>query len=239
MATSTGRRTDGRQSRWDRHNRDRRQHLIESAIAEIEAGVPGADVHVQQIAARAGVGRTVVYRHFDDRADLDRAVTTEVVETLSQSLIEAVSLNGTVPDIVRRVVGIYVQWAVDHPALHLMVSQGNGLGGTPLEAGLGRISGQVLELLTYVVEALGLKPTEDQRSALDPLAFGLVGAVFGAVRRWASADGAKPPPEVLVDLVADSVWFLISGYAAQLGLVLQRDQPVEDVLLAATAEPVT
>ena len=237
MATSAERRTDGRQSRWERHNRDRRRHLIEAAIAEVESAPPGADVHVQQIAERAGVGRTVVYRHFDDRADLDRAVTTEIVDRLANTLVDAVTLEGTVPDIVRRVVGIYVQWATEHPPLHHLVIQGGGSGGSPLEEGMGRIAGQVHELLVYAVEVLGLELSDDERAALDYLAFGLVGAVFGAVRRWADAGPQRPSAEVLIDLVADSVWFLISGHAAQLGLQLDRDQPVDDVLLAALAEP--
>lgn len=240
MATSAKRRVDGRQSRWDSHNAERRRHLIEAAVAEIESAPPGTDVHVQHIAARAGVGRTVVYRHFEDRADLDRAVTTEIVDGLAERLIAEVTLDGTVPDIVRRVVGSYVEWASGHPPLHHLVIQGNGSGGSPLEAGMGRIAGQVQELLSYAIEVLGLELSDDERGALDPLAFGLVGAVFGAVRRWSGSDPEqRPSAEVLVDLVADSVWFLISGHAAHLGLVLDRDQPVEEVLLGALAEPAT
>ncbi|GGF36264.1 TetR family transcriptional regulator [Marmoricola endophyticus] len=238
MATSADRRVDGRQSRWDRHNAERRQHLIDAAVAEIEASPPGSEIHVHQIAARAGVGRTVVYRHFDDRADLDRAVTAEIVDGLAERLVAEVTLDGTIPDIVRRVVGSYVEWASGHPPLHMLVIQGSGAGGSPLEEGMGRIAGQVHELLGYAIEVLGLDASDDELAALDSLAYGLVGAVFGAVRRWSGSDPeSRPAPDVLVGLVADSVWFLISGHAAHLGLVLDRDQPVEEVLLGALSEP--
>lgn len=237
MATSTDARPDGRQSRWNRHNAQRRQHLIDAAIAEIEAAEPGAEVHVQQIAQRAGVGRTVVYRHFDDRADLDRAVQTDVVDGLSGNLVDAVTLDGTVPDIIRRVVGTYVEWAVTHPSLHQLALRDSGADGSgPLQEGLGRIAGQVREVIEYAVEALRLEVSGDQRAALEPLVFGLVGAVFGAVRRWAASAFREPSADVLVELVTDSVWFLIAGHAGSLGLELRRDQAVEDLLLAAVAE---
>ncbi len=70
---------DGRQARWDKHNQARRQAILDAALAVVEAGAPGAEFHVQQIADRAGLSRTVVYRHFADRADLDQAVQTEML----------------------------------------------------------------------------------------------------------------------------------------------------------------
>jgi AcrR family transcriptional regulator len=231
MKTSETPRPDGRQSRWDGHNAERRQHLIDAAISEIEAGEPGAEVHVHQIAKRAGVGRTVVYRHFDDRADLDRAVQTEVVDRLSGTLVEAVSLEGTIPDIIGRVVGLYVDWAVAHPALHQLTLQDASSG--PLEDGVSRIAGQVREVITYAVDLLALDLTDEQRGALDPLVFGLVGAVFGAVRRWATLPERTPSAATLVELVTDSVWFLLAGHARALGLELDRDQQVQDLLLSA------
>ena len=75
-------RPDGRQARWDRHNQERRQRILDAAIAVVESGEPGAEVHVQQIAEQAGLSRTVVYRHFADRSDLDRAVQTAIVDDL-------------------------------------------------------------------------------------------------------------------------------------------------------------
>ena len=70
--------TDGRQLRWDSHNQARRQHILDAAIDVLADSEPGAEVHVQQIADRAGLSRTVVYRHFADRADLDKIPATSL-----------------------------------------------------------------------------------------------------------------------------------------------------------------
>ena len=73
-------RRDGRQARWERHNQQRRRQIIDAAIEVIEEAGPGGELHVQQIATRAGVNRTVVYRYFEDRADLDRPDPIEVAQ---------------------------------------------------------------------------------------------------------------------------------------------------------------
>lgn len=229
-----GGRQDGRQARWDRHNQERRQQILDAAIAVVEAHEPGAEVHVQQIAERAGLSRTVVYRHFSDRADLDRAVQTAIVDDLSGELLPAVTLDGTIPQIIERIVSTYVSWAVAHPALHRLAEQDSSADGTgPLQQGIERIAHQVVELISTAVELLGVEMSQDESDAVDPLVFGLVGAVFSAVRRWMARPERTPSAPVLVSLVTDSVWFILDGHARSLGLSLHRDQPVEELLAAA------
>ncbi|GAA2003873.1 MULTISPECIES: TetR/AcrR family transcriptional regulator [Nocardioides] len=236
MASTERGRPDGRQARWDRHNQERRQQIIDAALAVIEAGEPGAEVHVQQYAEQAGLSRTVIYRHFADRADLDRAVQTAIVEGLAAELLPAVTLDGTIPEIVGRVVRTYVDWATTHPALHHVAEQDTSLDGSgPLQQGIERIAAQVVEVITTAVDLLDLEVSEDERAALDPLVFGLVGAVFGAVRRWMAKPEQTPPAPLLVALTTDSVWFILQGHARSLGLELRSDQPIEQLLEQASA----
>lgn len=233
-----GKAPDGRQARWDEHNQTRRQQIIDAAVEVIEAGEPGAEVHVQQIAQRAGLSRTVIYRHFDDRGDLDRAVQVDILDGLWARLLPAVSLDGTVPHIIERVVSTYVGWAVDHPALHKLAEQDVSADGTgPLAQGIERIARQVSELITVALDLLDAKATDDERAAIDPLVFGLVGAVFGAVRRWMSMPVREPAAPVVIQLVTRSVWHLLNGHAADLGITLDPDQPVEDLLRLEEGTP--
>ncbi|MEV7431324.1 MULTISPECIES: TetR/AcrR family transcriptional regulator [unclassified Nocardioides] len=234
MSSSEQERPDGRQARWDRHNQQRRQQILDAAIAVIEAGEPGAEFHVQQIAERAGLNRTVVYRHFADRSDLDRAVQVEILDGLWAELLPSVTLDGTIPQIVERIVATYVGWAVAHPALHRVAEQEADVTG-PLQQGLERIAGQVCELITTAVELLGLEVSEDERAAIDPLVFGLVGAVFGAVRRWVARPERVPAAPKMVELVTRSVWFTLEGHGRALGIELDPRQPVEELLAAAVA----
>lgn len=231
-------RPDGRQARWDAHNQERRRRILDAAIAVVEAHEPGAEVHVQQIAARAGLSRTVVYRHFSDRADLDRAVQETVLEGLWAELLPSITLDGTIPQIIERVVATYVGWTVAHPALHRMAEQDAvGSGPGPLEQGLARIAEQVVALITTAVGILDLELDDDQQAALDPLVFGLVGAVFSAVRRWIARPVREPAAPKLVELVTRSVWFTVQGHARGLGIELRARQPVEELLTGAGASP--
>jgi AcrR family transcriptional regulator len=231
MAVSKG---DGRQARWDRHNQTRRQVILDAAIAVLEESEAGAEVHVQAIADRAGLGRTVVYRHFSDRADLDAGVQGEILELLRGVLVPVLSFEGPPIDIIRRVVSTYVGWAADHPALHEFAQQDPpGPGPGQMERAIRQIAGQIEDLIQVGVEVLHVQFREDEVAALDPLVFGLVGAVFTSTRRWLARPERTPELDVFVELVTEAVWLQIQGMASARGVVIDPDVPVEQLLEAA------
>ena len=226
--------TDGRQLRWDGHNQARRQHILDAAVAVYEATDPGTEVHVAQIAEQAGLSRTVVYRHFADRADLDAAVQGRTLELLRTVLVPALSFEGTPVDIIARIVSAYVGWASEHPALHELAQQdppGPGVG--QMEQAVALIAGQIEDLINVGVEVLGVRLDEDEAVALDPLVFGLVGAVFTSTRRWLSRPERRPDRERFAELVTEAIWFQIAGLARARGVELDPDLPVEHLLDAA------
>ena len=227
MATNATAGRDGRQQRWAKHNEERRQQIIDAAIAVVEENEPAAEFHVQQIAERAGLNRTVVYRHFADRADLDRAIQTEILDELIDLLLPAVALDGTINEIITRIVSAYVEWTETHPALHRFAE---AQSGTTLEMGMSKIAASLVEVLEAAVELLGVELSDDEKAAIDPLAHGLVGAVLGAVRRWVTREPREPSSERVSALLAESVWYLIDGHARRFGLELDPDVPVEELL---------
>lgn len=220
---------DGRQERWRQHNLDRRQRIIAAAVEVIEDSGAGADVHVQQIAERAGLSRSVVYRHFEDRADLDRAVQEAIVEDIASRLIPSMNLRGTGPEIVERIVGTYVAWAAAHPALHRAADHETDDLSGPLEKGLEQIASQASVVIGAAVLALGAEPTDEEAASLDPLVYGLVGAVFASVRRWLHRPERVLSQERLARMVSQSVWFVIAGHAAELGIVIAADQRLDEL----------
>jgi len=237
-ATPQGDRSDGRQARWSQHNEERRRQIIDAAIAEIEAGEPGAELRVQAIARRAGLSRTVVYRHFEDRGDLDRAVQQQILDSLWADLLPAVRLDGTAPQIVRRIIGTYIRWSVAHPALHLAADHdAEGETDGPLQHGMEQLAGQIAGVLGTAVIALGGSPSEEEAAALDPLVFGLVGAVFGAVRRWLTRSDRQLPASALEGLISQSVWFVIEGHARTMGLRIDPDLPLDRLLASEPDRP--
>lgn len=238
MADDGSGRSDGRQARWKRHNEERRRQILDAAIAVLEENEPGAELHVQDIAVRAGLSRTVVYRHFADRDDLDRALQEAILDGLWSQLLPAVTLTGTVPDIIRRIVRVYVDWAVAHPALHHAADHDADDGG-PLQQGMEQIATLIAEVIGAVAMSLEVDPTADEIAALDPLVFGLVGAVFGAVRRWLTRADRQLTADALVDLTSRSVWFVIDGHARSMGVVIDPDLPIEQLIASDSLQPTT
>lgn len=225
-----GTRGDGRQARWSGHNEQRRREILDAAIAEIEHNGPGAELHVRAIAARAGLSRTVVYRHFEDRADLDRAVQQRIIDGLWAELLPAVSLNGTAPEIIRRIISTYVEWSVAHPALHLAADHDPDGRDGPLQLAMEQLASEIATVVGTAAIALGADPDAEPVAALDPLVFGLVGSVFGAVRRWLTRSDRHLSADSLVTLISQSVWFVIDGHARTLGISLDPDLPLDRLL---------
>lgn len=223
--------TDGRQARWARHNEKRREQIIEAAVEVIAEGEPGAELHVQQIAARAGVNRTVVYRYFTDRADLDLAIQQAIVAQLWEKLLPSIELDGTVPQIIDRIIGTYVSWAVAHPALHHVVDHDYGSGA--LEKALDEIASEVAQVIAFAIAAFG-DTIEFDEEELEPLTHGIVGAVFGSVRRWLNRPQKALSAERLQEVMGQSMWFVIQGHARTYGVDLDPDATIAEMLAGAT-----
>lgn len=222
---------DGRHARWARHNEQRRTQILDAALLAIEAAEPGAEVPVAEIATRARLNRSVVYRHFADRADLDRAIQGHIVRRLQDAVMPVITLEGTPVEIVRRIVGAYVGWAAAHPALHRFADQQPiGVGGTETDARLHELATQVRDIIAFAGEALQVDFDDDIRQGLDPLVFGFLGMAMAAVHRWLSRSAPRPSQDALADLLTEAIWLQISGMAAARGVVLEPDVPVEDQL---------
>ncbi|CAN5452682.1 TetR/AcrR family transcriptional regulator [soil metagenome] len=222
--------TDGRQARWAKHNQQRRLTILAAAVDVLEAEPVGADVHVHQIAAKAGLNRTVVYRHFTDRADLDTAIRHHIIDDLTGVLTPAVNLDGSVNEVIRRIISTYVDWTVSHPALHAFAVLG---GDGPFQHGTDQIAQQLTELLELAIALLGAELDESERALVDPLAHGLVGAVFGTVRRWVTREPMEPSAYRLSELLTMSVWNLLDGHARRLGLEIDPDLPLTALFASA------
>lgn len=221
-------RVDGRQARWDDHNAERRRQVLDAAVELLEELPPGSDVHVQQIAERAGLVRTVVYRHFKGRADLNRAVQAHVVDRIRAELEPTLEFRGSIAEIIDRIVGSYVAWVAEHPNLHEVSERalGDGLAGE-LDRAIEETSDQFSTLIRTGAQVLGLKLEESQLAALDLLVVGLIGQVRGTVGLWVRRPDRAFNVAALTRLLSQWVWFQIDGQARELGVQLDANLPVE------------
>lgn len=220
---------DGRAVRWQRHNDDRRRRIVSAAIDLIEA--EGTHVSLQAIGERAGLSRSVVYRHFADRRELDIAVQIHVLEELWAELLPSVELRGSIRTTIERAVGVYVGWAVAHPRLHQLADYDTAADGYgPLQQGIDMIAARIAEVVLTAFNLAGAEVSATDKAASDPLIYGLVGMIFGTVRRWVHLGEQVPDADHMVSLLSESTWALIDLRARAYGLALDPDVPLAELV---------
>jgi len=231
MGTPKRDQTDGRKRRWQQHNADRRQAVIDAALTVLARDLePGAELSVQQIADEASVHRTVLYRYFEDRTDLDVAIQQEICNRAGALLLAAVTLEGTPRDIVHRIIDAYVGWGADNVALMRFAERDiPGAASKPLDVAIGQIAEQIELVIGGFLAILDAEVDDDDRDALTPYVHLLVGGVIAAVRSWSSRERLLPPAPVFTRLLADVTWLQIEGLAASRRIEVP-DLPVEQLL---------
>lgn len=223
--------TDGRKRRWQEHNAARRQAVIDAALVVLTRDVePGDELSVQQIADEASVHRTVLYRYFEDRTDLDLAIQREICLRAGEVLLSSVTLEGTPREIVQRIVGAYVGWAVDHTALMRYAERDvPGATAKPLDEAISQVAEQIELVIGGFIAILDVEISEDDRDSLTPWVFLLVGGVTAGVRSWMSRDELRPAAPVFTELLAQVTWLQIEALASTRNIEVP-DIPVEQLL---------
>jgi AcrR family transcriptional regulator len=215
---------DGRAVRWAAHNDAQRERIIAAAISLYDEGRTG--VSLQEIGARAGLSRSVLYRQFSDRRDLEVAVQRHILEDLLERLSAALVLTGTIRQTLRRVASTYLDWAAEHPRLHQLADLDSS-SDSPVGHALDQIAARIAETLVTTFRLGGAELSDADVAAADPLAHGLVGAVVATVRRWLRLGARVPDVEHLTDLVVESTWAVIDVRARAYGRQIDPDAPVE------------
>ena len=221
---------DGRQVRWQQHNRDRRRAIVQAAVSVLEEQAPGDEMQVQAVADRAGLSRTVIYRHFEDRADLDRAVQRAICEDIGLRLLGALSVEGKPDQIVGNIMGAFVHWTVEHPSLFWFADRDLvDWGPSPIAEAMEQIAAGVEDIMSTVVGALGAELSPNDMAGLEPWVFAMIGGVFAGVRRWLGRPVRNPSVEDFITMMGEVIWLQINGMALSRGISLP-DLPVIDLL---------
>ncbi|WP_069162589.1 TetR/AcrR family transcriptional regulator [Nocardia altamirensis] len=214
---------DGRATRWHGHKARRRADVIDAAITVIEEH--GDDVSVQQIADRLNLPRPVVYRHFDGRTDLDEQIRRQILDSLLAQIMPTLHPDGTVADAVRGAVGTYVRWVERHPNLHRFISGPVPQGDSSLAGARDQIGSRLADLFAIWLSRFGI----DQGRAR-PMAFGIIGFVDGVVNSWRADSASTLASDQVEGILTESVLALFEGNARSLGVPLERDAVVGDLL---------
>ncbi len=224
---------DGRATRWDAHKTRRRRQLLDAAVAAIEA--LGPTVGVKQIAEQASVPRSVLYRHFTDRADLDEQISQRIVDLLLSELAPTLRPQGTATEAIRRVVGTYLDWIEQHPRLYAFLSAHSRTpaAGSRVVAGTkAALAAQAAELFATAARTAGR-----DTSFASTVASGLVGFVDATVNHWLADKRRTISTDELADYLTRSIWSVLDGNARALGIQIDPDRPVTDLLGGQATRP--
>ncbi|MZD03603.1 TetR family transcriptional regulator, partial [Streptomyces sp. SID5785] len=205
---------DGRSTRWDEHKAQRQVELVDAAVALIEEE-GGARFRVQRLAERVGLPRSVLYRHFKDRAALDELIRRRVVESFMRRMEPTLTFEGTVEEAVHRVVGAHLDWVAQHPRLYVYMGVGeHAMGDGSLVAdtktGIALLLGERFE---QILDALGI-----QGAPIRSVAVGIVGFVDSAVNQWMRDPERELSEAALRAMLCRSVWAVLDATLRDLGV---------------------
>ncbi len=206
---------DGRSSRWAEHRTQRRAELVDATVRAIRAH--GPRVGMDEIAAMAGTSKTVVYRHFTDRAGLYAAVVERVESLIARDVRAAVgdpliAVEGDGRPVVAAAVDAYLRLVERDPDVYRFVVAAPLLDRDPQAAEAGgvptHLARQIGDLVASALRAGG-RPVD-----VAPVwGAAVVGMVRAAADDWIRPDGATHgrTREELRDDLAALAW---SGLAA-------------------------
>ncbi len=196
---------DRRDSRWDDHRRARRNELVDATIAAV--GKHGPGVGMEEIAAEAGTSKTVVYRHFADRAELHVAVCNRVASQLLPKLRSAIESSSHPRGMVAAAIDTYLAFLEADPELYrFVVHQSPDRPATDPINSLSEVVGeQAAAAIAVALQQAGRDP-----AAAAPWGHGVVGLVRSAADWWLQAGRPMLRSELAAHLT-DLAWAGLSG----------------------------
>lgn len=190
---------------------------MQAALEAIEADGPHA--LTGQIAERAGLARTHVYRHFGSKAELDQAVARAARTDLTGRIRSTLGASGRPIDLLRAPIGAMVMWAQARPNTYrFLVARSAGSSGRPWPH--GALAAEVIALARRYLSAFGVTEADDLEAAMT----GVIGLVDTRVLWWLEHGAADA--EALSDELADSAWVLLQHYLRRVGVSLDSNEMV-------------
>ncbi|MGH3727050.1 MAG: TetR/AcrR family transcriptional regulator [Mycobacterium sp.] len=221
----------GHEARWERHNSARQTRIVESAVELLDETPPGTEISVQSIAKRAGLAKSVVYRQFEGREDLDRRIRSHLLEVFDTTVSSQLDVTqGSIIDIATRTIRAVLDWMADYPHRYVFM----GAGATDDDPAVDAVSAvkvrmeqRVRGVLIPITELLGV-----DYSPFESVTYAVVTMVEGTLSRWLrESEPVRNRAEIVADL-ANYVWYVLDGAARSLGVSV--DPQAE--LMAAIAE---
>ncbi|OBB20882.1 TetR family transcriptional regulator [Mycolicibacterium setense] len=224
----------GYEARWEQHNAERRAQIMQAAVALVEENPPGAEISMARIAERAGVAKSVVYRQFAGKEELERRVRSYVFDDFAALLDAKLDVtNGSLRDILTRTVAAVADWMLEHPRLDEFVRRGptfDGDGSLDAVSELKlRMTRQSEGIIAAIAQTIGIDD-----SAFKTVPFAVVTMVEATLSAWTRGAAPAQSREEIVTHLADFGWYVLDGAARASGLDINRDDELTSVIAALT-----
>ncbi|MFD6792539.1 MULTISPECIES: TetR/AcrR family transcriptional regulator [Prauserella salsuginis group] len=209
----------GYRARWEGHNSAREKLILRAAVELLEESSPGADIAVQQVAKRAGLAKSVVYRRFSDREDLDRRVRSYLVEDFAAMLDAELNISeGSVEEILTRSIQSVAEWMSEHPRLHEFLRN----GPTADEANTDAVSSLKARMVGKAREIIGsiAKSIEVDEGAFRSLSTAVVTMVEGTLTQWVRDPNPDTNQSEVVADLATYAWYVLDGALQSAGFII-------------------
>jgi AcrR family transcriptional regulator len=167
-----------------------------AALDVIEREGPGATV--DQIAAERGISRQSLYRQFDDRADLDRAIALEAADQLIAALLPKIDLSGDIPSSIRSALVAYLDHVQAHPNVYTFVRAHEA---DPGDSAVRRVKDTVGSRVAGIARDYLVTTGVASPALSDSFATGVVGMADAVIGRWLDAPGELSREDVVEHLV--------------------------------------
>ena len=222
---------DARSERWKEHRKKVRAEIVEAAFRAIDR--LGPDLSVREIAEEAGTAKPKIYRHFTDKSDLFQAIGERLRDMLWAAVFPSIDLaNDSVREIIRRTAEEHVSMVDEHPNVMRFFIQGRF--PEQAESATRTLSeGRAITLAMAEMFNNELREMDLDPGAFELAAFAAYGCAAAATDWWLGSDVDSPrrmPHEQFVEHLATITLGVISGTAEMLGIKLDPDRPIHDVM---------
>jgi AcrR family transcriptional regulator len=167
---------------------------VDAALEVI--GRDGPQATVDAIASERGVSRQALYRQFDDRADLDRAIAQRAADELVLAVVPTLGLSGDLDASIRAALNAYLDHVEERLAVYRFV-RAHEAAGTVVANVKDTVAYRVASIARDYLTQNGFGPAE----SAETFAVGVVGMADAVMGRWLADPSARPREEMVGDLV--------------------------------------
>lgn len=214
---------DARRDRWREHRVARRAEFVEAALKALDEH--GPDLAMEDVAVAAGVTKPVLYRHFEDKADLYVALGQRGTELLFSRLVPAINAELAPVPRIRMALDAFFTVIEEHPNLYRLLARGSFTE----KATESDVVAEDKELIATALTALlgdYMRMFGMDSGAAEPWAYGIVGMVQNTGEWW--LERRSMGRDSVVEYLTQIIWAAIDGLARQHGITIDPNLPLEE-----------